>query len=62
DCIIVTACDCFTSVFAGFAIFSILGYMSLKTGLPIAQVAQGGPGLAFIAYPQALSIMPGGPF
>ncbi|CAF4851966.1 unnamed protein product [Rotaria sp. Silwood1] len=36
--------------------------MSLKTGLPIAQVAQGGPGLAFIAYPQALSIMPGGPF
>ncbi|CAF4651022.1 unnamed protein product [Rotaria sp. Silwood1] len=49
-------------VFAGFAIFSILGYMSLKTGLPIAQVAQGGPGLAFIAYPQALSIMPGGPF
>ncbi|CAF4371826.1 unnamed protein product [Rotaria sp. Silwood2] len=49
-------------VFAGFAIFSILGYMSLKTGLPIEQVAKGGPGLAFIAYPQALSIMPGGPF
>ncbi|CAF3973020.1 unnamed protein product [Rotaria sp. Silwood1] len=62
DCIIVTACDCFTSIFAGLAIFSILGYMSLKTGLPIEQVAKGGPGLAFIAYPQALSIMPGGPF
>ncbi|CAF1329947.1 unnamed protein product [Rotaria sordida] len=62
DCIFVTACDCFTSVFAGFAIFSILGYMSFKTGLPIEQVAKGGPGLAFIAYPQALSIMPGGPF
>jgi SNF family Na+-dependent transporter len=36
--------------------------MSLKTGLPVEQVAKGGPGLAFVAYPQALSIMPGGPF
>lgn len=36
--------------------------MSLKMGLPIEQVAKGGPGLAFVAYPQALSIMPGGPF
>ncbi|CAF2541459.1 unnamed protein product [Rotaria sp. Silwood2] len=62
DCIIVTACDCFTSVFAGFAVFPILGFMSYKTGLPVDQVAKAGPGLAFIAYPQALSIMPGGPF
>ncbi|UJR35040.1 hypothetical protein I4U23_027816 [Adineta vaga] len=62
DCIFVTACDCFTSVFAGFAIFSVLGYMSFKTGLPIEQVAKAGPGLAFIAYPQALASMPGGPF
>lgn len=36
--------------------------MSFKTGLPVEQVAKAGPGLAFIAYPQALSIMPGGPF
>jgi len=36
--------------------------MSFKTGLPVDQVAKAGPGLAFIAYPQALSIMPGGPF
>jgi hypothetical protein len=36
--------------------------MSYKTGLPIDQVAKAGPGLAFIAYPQALSSMPGGPF
>ncbi|CAF1064494.1 unnamed protein product [Didymodactylos carnosus] len=48
-------------VFAGFAIFSVLGYMSFKTGLPIEQVAKAGPGLAFIAYPVALSIMPAGP-
>ncbi|CAF3666325.1 unnamed protein product [Rotaria sp. Silwood1] len=61
-CMLVTACDCFTSIFAGCAIFSVLGYMSFKTGVPIEQVAKAGPGLAFIAYPQALSIMPGGPF
>jgi len=36
--------------------------MSYKTGLPVDQVAKVGPGLAFIAYPQALSFMPGGPF
>ena len=36
--------------------------MSYKTGLPVDQVAKAGPGLAFIAYPQALSSMPGGPF
>ena len=36
--------------------------MSYKTGLPVDQVAKAGPGLAFVAYPQALSIMPGGPF
>lgn len=49
-------------MFAGFAVFPILGFMSYKTGLPVDQVAKAGPGLAFIAYPQALSIMPGGPF
>ncbi|CAF1272957.1 unnamed protein product [Rotaria sp. Silwood1] len=58
DCIVVTVCDCFTSVFAGFAVFSVLGFMSFKTGLPVEKVAQIGPGLAFIAYPQALSMMP----
>jgi SNF family Na+-dependent transporter len=36
--------------------------VSYKTGLPVEQVAKGGPGLAFVAYPQALSSMPGGPF
>jgi len=36
--------------------------MSYKTGLPVEQVAKAGPGLAFIAYPQALASMPGGPF
>ena len=35
--------------------------MSYRTGLPVDQVVKGGSGLAFIPYPQALALMPGGP-
>ncbi|XP_051512414.1 sodium- and chloride-dependent GABA transporter 2-like [Myxocyprinus asiaticus] len=47
-----------TSVVAGFAVFSVLGFMAHKQGIPIKEVAESGPGLAFIAYPQAVAMMP----
>jgi len=50
------------SLFAGFVVFSILGYMSTTTGTPFAEVATGGPGLAFVVFPQALALMPWAPF
>nr|XP_057923560.1 sodium- and chloride-dependent GABA transporter 2-like isoform X1 [Doryrhamphus excisus] len=47
-----------TSFVAGFAIFSVLGFMSYELGVDIAVVAESGPGLAFIAYPRAVAMMP----
>ncbi|CAB1415365.1 unnamed protein product [Pleuronectes platessa] len=47
-----------SSFVAGFAIFSVLGFMSHEQGVPISEVAASGPGLAFIAYPRAVAMMP----
>uniref|UniRef100_A0A673BQX6 Sodium- and chloride-dependent GABA transporter 2-like n=1 Tax=Sphaeramia orbicularis TaxID=375764 RepID=A0A673BQX6_9TELE len=47
-----------TSFLAGFAIFSVLGFMAEEQGVDISTVAQSGPGLAFIAYPRAVAMMP----
>ncbi|XP_033113849.1 sodium-dependent noradrenaline transporter-like [Anneissia japonica] len=48
-----------TSFFAGFVIFSFLGYMSVTQHKPIETVATDGPGLVFVVYPQAISTLPG---
>uniref|UniRef100_A0A8C6HPP1 Transporter n=1 Tax=Mus spicilegus TaxID=10103 RepID=A0A8C6HPP1_MUSSI len=47
-----------TSFVAGFVVFSILGFMSQEQGIPISEVAESGPGLAFIAFPKAVTMMP----
>ncbi|KAJ8917439.1 hypothetical protein NQ315_005486 [Exocentrus adspersus] len=58
DSIIVPIVNCGTSIFAGFVVFSVIGFMSHETGLPVSTVATGGPGLAFITYPEAISLLP----
>jgi NSS family neurotransmitter:Na+ symporter len=47
-------------VFAGFGVFSVLGYMALKQGVPIQDVVDQSLGLAFVAYPKAISLLPMG--
>ncbi|XP_050505352.1 sodium-dependent dopamine transporter-like [Diabrotica virgifera virgifera] len=59
DCIITTIINCFTSFFSGFVIFTYLGYMSYKQGVPIGDVATEGPGLVFQVYPEAVATLPG---
>ncbi|XP_063102375.1 sodium- and chloride-dependent neutral and basic amino acid transporter B(0+) isoform X2 [Cavia porcellus] len=62
DAIVICITNCLTSVFAGFAIFSILGHMAHVSGQEVSQVVKSGFDLAFIAYPEALAQIPGGPF
>uniref|UniRef100_A0A1A8FWC2 Transporter n=1 Tax=Nothobranchius korthausae TaxID=1143690 RepID=A0A1A8FWC2_9TELE len=58
DCLLLGALNSGTSFVSGFAIFSVLGFMAQEQGVDIADVAESGPGLAFIAYPKAVTMMP----
>ena len=58
DSFIVSFANCGYSIFAGLAVFGTLGYMSYSTGKPFSEVIQQSIGLAFVAYPQAISLIP----
>ncbi|KAI3370031.1 hypothetical protein L3Q82_024819 [Scortum barcoo] len=58
DCVYLCLLNSLTSFVAGFAIFSVLGFMAKEQGVDISMVAESGPGLAFIAYPRAVTLMP----
>jgi len=51
--------DCGYSIFAGFAVFSVLGYMAFTQNVPFHDVVTAGPGLCFVVYPEAISNLPG---
>jgi NSS family neurotransmitter:Na+ symporter len=60
--LIVGFTNSFYEMFAGIGVFGILGYMALKQAKPIQEVVTSGIGLAFVAYPQAISLLPFGQF
>uniref|UniRef100_A0A4W3GLF2 Transporter n=1 Tax=Callorhinchus milii TaxID=7868 RepID=A0A4W3GLF2_CALMI len=58
DCFLMSALNSGTSFLSGFAIFSVLGFMAYEEKVHISEVAEAGPGLAFIIYPRAVNMMP----
>ncbi|XP_078485479.1 sodium- and chloride-dependent GABA transporter 2-like [Ciona intestinalis] len=58
DTIVLSLLNSGTSFFAGFTVFSVLGFMAKEQNTTIDLVAESGPGLVFIAYPKAITLMP----
>ena len=58
DAFIISIGNCVFSFLAGFAVFGTLGYMAFSLNKPVADVVKESIGLAFVAYPQAISLMP----
>ena len=57
--IITSFSDSATAFFAGFAVFSTVGFIMQAMNIPIGEVSAAGLGLAFVTYPVAVSMMPG---
>ena len=55
---ITSLADAGISFFAGFAVFSTIGYLAFQNSQPVSEVITQGIGLAFIAYPTAISLLP----
>jgi solute carrier family 6 GABA transporter-like protein 1 len=62
DTLILAAFNEGTCLLSGFVIFSVLGFMAKASNKSISEVADSGPGLAFIAYPNAINQLPWAPF
>ncbi|VDI80717.1 Hypothetical predicted protein, partial [Mytilus galloprovincialis] len=62
DALATAIINCFTSILAGFVVFSVLGYMAHITQKDIDKVAMEGPGLVFMVYPEALATLDGSVF
>ena len=61
DALLIGCCNSFTSFYAGFVVFGVIGYIADVKDVDIDTVVTEGPGLAFIVYPEAVSIMPASP-
>ncbi|KAL4660615.1 sodium- and chloride-dependent GABA transporter ine-like [Arapaima gigas] len=57
DTLVISITNSFTSILAGFVIFSAFGYMSHLQNIPVSDIAVDGPGLVFVVYPQTFPMM-----
>ncbi|XP_069114113.1 sodium- and chloride-dependent betaine transporter-like isoform X2 [Argopecten irradians] len=55
---IIVAVDTFSNFLCGLVVFSIIGVLAHEAGLSIEEVAESGPGLVFLVYPEVLARMP----
>ncbi|XP_076656020.1 sodium- and chloride-dependent glycine transporter 1 [Halictus rubicundus] len=58
DSLIVAVSNIGTSFFAGFVIFSVIGFLAHELDVPVASVVDQGAGLAFIVYPDVVARLP----
>lgn len=58
NAVITGVVDCGYSIFAGLAVFGIVGFMAKSQGVPFDEAIKGGPQLAFVVYPKAISMLP----
>ncbi len=58
DSLVISGLNCLFSLFAGFGVFAVLGYMAKATSQPVDKVVTESIGLAFVAFPKAISLLP----
>ncbi|KAL3841567.1 hypothetical protein ACJMK2_019689 [Sinanodonta woodiana] len=58
DTLIVAFGNILTSLFAGFVIFAIIGYLASELNMKVEDVVDEGAGLAFIVYPDVVTRLP----
>ncbi|MBN1326378.1 MAG: sodium-dependent transporter [Candidatus Cloacimonetes bacterium] len=56
--LIIALSDGATAFIGGFAVFGALGYYAQMTGQAVTAVLKGGPGLAFVTYPEIINNLP----
>ena len=57
DALWVTVANCGFENFAAIGVFSILGYMSLQSGVAVPDLVTQGTGLVFIVYPTVFNVL-----
>ncbi|XP_036374318.1 sodium- and chloride-dependent betaine transporter-like [Megalops cyprinoides] len=63
DCLLLCILNAVTCVFAGFVVFSVLGFLAHEQNMPVDEISVSGwTGQAFVIYLRAVSLLPGARF